>query len=140
MAYRGGDLSTVYPVARGSAALLGALLGLGVLGERLSAPQLTGVALLLAGTLAAAIPGAARRSLRPALAIGGLIAAYTFLDRLGARTGPAWLYGWLIFAGGSVMLAVVLAHGAEEHRRSPARPRERRAILAGGVLSDQGSS
>lgn len=108
VAYRGGDLSTVYPVARGSAALLGALLGLGVLGERLSAPQLAGVVLLLAGTLAAAIPGAARRSLRPALAIGGLIAAYTFLDRLGARTGPAWLYGWLIFAGGSVMLAAAL--------------------------------
>jgi drug/metabolite transporter (DMT)-like permease len=64
--------------------------------------------LLLAGTLAAAIPGAARRSLRPALAIGGLIAAYTFLDRLGARTGPAWLYGWLIFAGGSAMLAAAL--------------------------------
>ena len=108
VAYRGGDLSTVYPVARGSAALLGALLGLMVLGERLSPPQLTGVAFLLAGTLAAVIPGAARRSLRPALAIGGLIAAYTFLDRLGARTGPAWLYGWLIFAGGSAMLAVVL--------------------------------
>ncbi len=108
VAYRGGDLSTVYPVARGSAALLGALLGLVVLGERLSPPQLTGVAFLLAGTLAAVIPGAARRSLRPALAIGGLIAAYTFLDRLGARTGPAWLYGWLIFAGGSAMLAVVL--------------------------------
>jgi drug/metabolite transporter (DMT)-like permease len=108
VAYRGGDLSTVYPVARGSAALLGALLGLGVLGERLSAPQLTGVVFLLAGTLAAAIPGAARHSLRPALAIGGLIAAYTFLDRLGARTGPAWLYGWLIFAGGSAMLAAAL--------------------------------
>jgi drug/metabolite transporter (DMT)-like permease len=108
VAYRDGDLSTVYPVARGSAALLGALLGLGVLGERLSAPQLTGVALLLAGTLAAAIPGAARRSLRPALVIGGLVAAYTFLDRLGARTGPAWLYGWLIFAGGSAMLAAAL--------------------------------
>jgi len=108
VAYRGGDLSTVYPVARGSAALLGALLGLGVLGERLSAPQLAGVAFLLAGTLAAAIPGAARRSLRPALVIGGLVAAYTFLDRLGARTGPAWLYGWLIFAGGSAMLAAAL--------------------------------
>ena len=40
--------------------------------------------------------------------IGGLVAAYTFLDRLGARTGPAWLYGWLIFAGGSAMLAAAL--------------------------------
>jgi drug/metabolite transporter (DMT)-like permease len=108
-AYRRGSLSTVYPVARGSAALLGALLGIAVLGERLATLQLAGVAFLVAGTLAAAVPGAARRSLAPALAIGVLIAAYTFVDRLGARTGPAWLYGWLIFAGGSVLLGAVLA-------------------------------
>jgi uncharacterized membrane protein len=107
--YRGGALSTVYPVARGSAALLGALLGIAVLGERLATLQLAGVAFLVAGTLAAAVPGAARRSVAPALAIGILIAAYTFVDRLGARTGPAWLYGWLVFAGGSVLLAAVLA-------------------------------
>jgi len=56
VAYRGGDLSTVYPVP-GIGSAPGALLGLGVLGERLSAPQLTGVVFLLAGTLAAAIPG-----------------------------------------------------------------------------------
>lgn len=108
-AYRGGALSTVYPVARGSAALFGAVLGIVVLGEQLAALQLIGIGVLVAGTLAAAVPGAARRSLAPALAIGVLIAAYTFVDRLGARTGPAWLYGWMLFAGGSVLLAAVLA-------------------------------
>lgn len=108
-AYRGGALSTVYPVARGSAALLGALLGIVILGERLAPLQAAGVGFLVAGTLGAAVPGAARRSLAPALAIGVLIAAYSFVDRLGARTGPAWLYGWLIFLGGSVGLAAVLA-------------------------------
>jgi uncharacterized membrane protein len=111
VAYRGGALSTVYPVARGSAALLGAIIGIVVLGEQLAALQLTGVGLLVAGTLAAAVPGTARRSLGPALAIGVLIAAYTFVDRLGVRLGPAWLYGWLLFAGGSVGLAVVLGIG-----------------------------
>ena len=108
VAYGGGALSTVYPVARGSAALFGALLGIAVLGERLAPMQLAGVAFLVAGTLTAAVPGAARRSLTPALAIGVLIAAYTFVDRLGARTGPAWLYGWFIFAGGSILLGGVL--------------------------------
>ncbi len=111
VAYRDGALSTIYPVARGSAAMLGAILGIAVLAERLAPLQLAGVGLLVAGTLAAAAPGAARRSLRPALAIGVMIAAYTFVDRLGARTGPAWLYGWLLFAGGSIGLAVVLAAG-----------------------------
>ena len=109
VAYRDGALSTVYPVARGSAALLGALLGIAVLGERLAALQMAGVVLLVAGTLAVAVPGATRRSVGPALAIGVLIAAYTLVDRLGARTGPAWLYGWLIFAGGSILLGAVLA-------------------------------
>ena len=139
VAYRGGALSTVYPVARGSAALLGALLGISVLGERLAALQLAGVALLVVGTLTATVPGAARRSLAPALAIGVLIAAYTFVDRLGARTGPAWLYGWLIFAGGSILLGAVLAVapvrvvGPRPARGSASDPGWRRP-LGSGVL------
>jgi hypothetical protein len=76
-------LEVVYWVA------LGALIGIAILGEELAPLQLAGVGFLVAGTLAAAVPGAARRSLAPALAIGVLIAAYTFVDRLGARTGPA---------------------------------------------------
>jgi uncharacterized membrane protein len=145
VAYRGGALSTVYPVARGSAALLGALLGIAVLGERLAPLQLAGVVFLVAGTLAAAVPGATRRSMGPALAIGVLIAAYTFVDRLGARTGPAWLYGWLIFAGGSVLLGVVLAVapvrlvGPAPARGSAADPGWRRP-LASGILMVAGYS
>lgn len=138
--YRGGALSTVYPVARGSAALLGAVLGIVVLGERLAAPQLIGVGFLVAGTLAAAVPGAARRSVGPALAIGVLIAAYTFVDRLGARTGPAWLYGWLVFAGGSAGLAAVLAVGPRRIvgstpvRGSAGDPGWRRPLGAGVLM------
>jgi drug/metabolite transporter (DMT)-like permease len=139
-AYRGGALSTVYPVARGSAALLGAFLGIAVLGERLATLQMAGVAFLVAGTLAAAVPGAARRSLGPALAIGVLIAAYTFVDRLGARTGPAWLYGWLIFAGGSVLLGAVFAVaplrviGPRPARGSASDPGWRRPLWAGILM------
>jgi drug/metabolite transporter (DMT)-like permease len=137
VAYRGGALSTIYPVARGSAALLGALLGIGVLGEQLALLQLAGVGFLVAGTLAAVVPGAARRSLGPALAIGLLIAAYTFVDRLGARTGPAWLYGWFLFAGGSLGLAAVFAIaplrivGPRPAPGSPADPGWRRPLGAG---------
>jgi drug/metabolite transporter (DMT)-like permease len=137
VAYRGGALSTVYPVARGSAALFGALLGIAVLGEQLAPLQLAGVGFLVAGTLAAAVPGAARRSLGPALAIGVLIAAYTLVDRLGARTGPAWLYGWFLFAGGSLGLAAVFAIaplrivGPRPAPGSPADPGWRRPLGAG---------
>jgi uncharacterized membrane protein len=139
-AYRGGALSTVYPLARGSAALLGAILGIAVLGERLAPLQLAGVGFLVAGTLGAGVPGAARRSLAPALTIGVLIAAYTFVDRLGTRTGPAWLYGWLLFAGGSAGLAAVLAAGPRRVvgptpvRGSAADPGWRRPLGAGILM------
>ena len=48
-AYRRGDLSIVYPLARGSAPLLAVAIGVLVLGERLPGPAAAGVALLIAG-------------------------------------------------------------------------------------------
>ncbi len=79
-AYRRGDLSAVYPIARGSAPLLSVLIGLTVLGERLTSPQLIGVALLI-----------------PALLTGVAIALYTSVDRVGVRLTTPWIYGWLLF-------------------------------------------
>ncbi len=54
-AYRRGELSSVYPIARGSAPLLSVLIGLTVLGERLTSPQLVGVGLLVMGILAVTV-------------------------------------------------------------------------------------
>jgi uncharacterized membrane protein len=50
-AYRRGDLSVVYPVARGTAPLLAVAFGVGVLGERLGVAGSIGVVMLLAGFL-----------------------------------------------------------------------------------------
>ena len=50
-AYGRGDLSLVYPLARGSAPLLSVLIGLGLLGERLGLPAGIGVVCILVGTL-----------------------------------------------------------------------------------------
>jgi len=102
-AYRRGEVSVVYPIARGSAPLLAVLIGLGLLGERLAAPQLIGVGLLLAGILAVTLPQTSGRATLPALATGVAIAAYTTIDRVGVRLAAPWLYGWL--------LVVVLATG-----------------------------
>jgi drug/metabolite transporter (DMT)-like permease len=96
-AYRRGELSTVYPIARGSAPLLSVGVGLAVLGERLSMPQLLGVALLLVGILAVAVAQARGRATLPALMTGVAIAAYTSVDRVGVRLAPPWLYAWLLF-------------------------------------------
>jgi uncharacterized membrane protein len=96
-AYRRGALSSVYPVARGSGAFLGVVVGITVLGERLQPLGYVGVALLLGGTLVAAAATASRETVAPALLAGCAVAGYSVLDRVGVRTGPAWLYAWTIW-------------------------------------------
>lgn len=97
-AYRRGALSSVYPVARGSGALLGVVAGVALLGERLEPPGYLGVALLLGGTLTAAFATASRATVAPALLAGCAVAGYSALDRVGVRTGPAWLYAWALWS------------------------------------------
>lgn len=97
-AYRRGALSSVYPVARGTGALLGVIVGVTILGEQLAPAGLVGVALLLGGTLAAASTTASRATVAPALLAGCAVAMYSALDRVGVRTGPAWLYAWILWS------------------------------------------
>ncbi|MCU0483778.1 MAG: SMR family transporter, partial [Chloroflexi bacterium] len=109
LAYRRGPLSAVYPVARGTGAVVAAVVGITVLGEQFSAAGLAGIALLIAGLLVIALPAASRAALVPALAAGVCIAGYTAIDRLGVRTGPAWLYNiaiWGFIAIGLALLTV----------------------------------
>ncbi|HEY3196162.1 MAG TPA: EamA family transporter [Candidatus Dormibacteraeota bacterium] len=95
-AYTRGELSVVYPIARGSAPLLAVMAGLFVLGERLTPAQLIGVTLLLLGILAVTLPQSSGRATVPALLTGVSIAAYTAVDRVGVRLTAPWLYGWLL--------------------------------------------
>ena len=100
-AYRRGDLSVVYPIARGTAPLLAVAIGVGLLGERLGLAGSLGVAALLAGFLllqrpwrvlaaARAAPAGQRRgaidtAILFALATGVTIATYSAIDRVGTR-------------------------------------------------------
>jgi drug/metabolite transporter (DMT)-like permease len=95
-AYRRGELSVVYPIARGSAPLLAVIVGLGLLQERLTGVQLAGVGILLLGILAVALPQSGGRATLPALLTGVAIASYTAVDRVGVRLATPWLYGWLL--------------------------------------------
>ena len=105
-AFRRGELSAVYPIARGSAPLLSVLVGLVVLGEQLTSLQLFGVALLLMGILAVTLSQATGRATVPALLTGVAIAAYTSVDRVGVRLTEPWLYGWLLFTLMAIELPV----------------------------------
>ncbi len=63
--YRVGDLSLVYPVGRGTGALLAALAGIILLGERPGPAGITGILLIVAGVIVLGLPAQARRA--PAL-------------------------------------------------------------------------
>src|SRR5258706_4695822 len=83
-------------MARGSAPLLAVAAGLGLLNEKLTAPQFAGVGLLLLGILAVTLSQAGGRATVPALLTGVAIAAYTAVDRVGVRLSTPLLYGWLL--------------------------------------------
>ena len=121
-AYRRGDLSVVYPLARGSAPLLAVAVGVGALGERLGLAGSVGVVELVAGFLWLQRPwhafaqaargapgGAARRTALDspvlfALAAGVTIATYTTLDRLGTRLIEPIPYAAILWATCSIVL------------------------------------
>lgn len=91
-AYRRGDLSVVYPIARGTAPLLAVAIGVGILGERLGIAGSIGVGLLLLGFLLLQRPWRVLRghrgldpSIMFALATGVTIATYSAIDRVGTR-------------------------------------------------------
>jgi drug/metabolite transporter (DMT)-like permease len=111
-AYRRGELSVVYPIARGTAPVVAVAIGLVVLHEGLRGWELVGVACLVAGIWAVSRPATAGRALVPALATGVMIAVYSAIDRVGVRLGPPLLYGWILWIFAAIILnAWVFARG-----------------------------
>lgn len=92
-AYRAGDLSVVYPVARGTGPLLAALGAMLLLGETPTPFRVAGLLLVVGGILLLASGGRLRAfadpAARPGVAWGGAtgaaIAAYTVIDGWGVK-------------------------------------------------------
>ena len=118
-AYRRGDLSLVYPLARGSAPLLAVIVGVGLLGEHLDPLAAFGVVLLLIGIMLTARPWRVLREAGRhdrgavvwALATGATIAAYSSVDRVGVRTTEPWLYGAILAVFAMSLLALFVFVG-----------------------------
>lgn len=124
-AYRRGELSVVYPIARGSAPMLAVGAGLGILGEKLTLTQMVGVALMLLGILAVTLPQTSGRATVPALLTGVSIAAYSAVDRIGVRLSTPWLYGWLLIvllAAGLLITGDLETRLARRRSGPPDRP------------------
>jgi uncharacterized membrane protein len=103
-AFRAGDLSTVYPIARGTAPALAAAAGLVLLRERLDTVQIAGAVAIIGGIWLVRPARGARAAVPPAVLTGVCIAAYSTLDGIGVRLGPPWLYAWLLFLCTSLCL------------------------------------
>jgi uncharacterized membrane protein len=144
-AYRRGDLSVVYPIARGTAPLLAVAIGIGILGEQLGGAGLAGVASLLVGLLALQRPwrflrAAGRADGDPAvgfaLATGVMIAAYSAVDRVGARLVEPWLYAGMIWVSGTAFLWIwVWISGRSDRFVSGSGPIDVRRAAIGGWIT-----
>ena len=93
-AYRGSDLSLVYPLARGVAPVLVLVVGVAALGVGTSAAPAAGVCLVGLGVVLIRGPrrNADARGVALALAIGACIAGYTLIDNSGVERANAVTY------------------------------------------------
>jgi drug/metabolite transporter (DMT)-like permease len=85
--YGAGDMSVVYPLARGLAPVLTTIAAFLAIGETLSTGQIVAVVLISLGIMALSFgAGASRHAVGFALATGIAVATYSFFAGLGVRT------------------------------------------------------
>lgn len=113
-AYERADMSQVYPIARGSAPLMTALLGVSIFGEKISLISGLGIATLALGIFVMSLRSArdAAHMDRKALLFAGLtaitITAYTISDGIGARaSGDAVAYIAALFVLDGLTLTII---------------------------------
>ena len=112
--YETGDLTQVYPIARGSAPLIVAVVSVVALGVRLEMLELVAVVVIAAGILSLAVvrESSGQRNHKAAvlaLITGCFIAAYSLVDGYGARAAGTSLgfYSWLAI-GNVIVMALYL--------------------------------
>jgi drug/metabolite transporter (DMT)-like permease len=135
IAYRFGDLSLIYPIARGTAPVMVALGAMVWADEALSLWAWIGILTVSAGIMVlAAIRHADKRGIGAALATSAIIAAYSVVDGIGIRVSgtPIGYVVWLFAAEIFVAVFVIAT------RFNRARNISQRALvlgLTGGLIS-----
>ncbi|MGE5672667.1 MAG: EamA family transporter [Mycobacterium leprae] len=143
-AYQAGEMSAVYPLARGSGALLAALLGLTWLHEPVTPAVVLGIALILLGglllnrsTLGGQMPWfrTATEGVRLALLTGLSIGLYSVIDKRATSLGaPVLFYFWLAYAGPALVLILVRGRQTRTILRATWRAAGAAAVTV-GILS-----
>jgi drug/metabolite transporter (DMT)-like permease len=131
-AYRLGDFSLAYPLARGGGALAAAFGGLVLLDDRLSLPGWLAVAVVAAGLASFVRPGTSPAALRPALFVAVAIGGYTVADTAGVRRAEAASYILAVFVAiGLSVTAWGLVQGRAAAMRASAAASWRRHLSSG---------
>lgn len=121
--YRVGDMSLVYPLARGVGPVVTAALAITLLGERLEIPALLGIGLIVAGTFCLTYTGKeptdrTRASVIYGMLTGAIIAGYTLWDKYAvtALLIPPLLYDWSCNLGRTLVLTPLAIRDSETVR------------------------
>ena len=137
-AYRTGDLSLVYPLMRGTAPMITAVLGIVLLHEWPGPLSWLGIALISLGVFALALRSLAhvpsRAAVGFALANAAVIAAYTIIDGRGARVAQdAWSYICWLFLVDALPFTLLVAHARRGAFVRAMIERRWRGLLGGGL-------
>ncbi|MBN8294145.1 EamA family transporter [Rhodobacter sp. NTK016B] len=126
-AYEQGDLSRVYPIARGTAPMIVLIVSLLFLSDPLEGNELWGIVILGGGIALMArgvlTSGESRRLLPFALGAALATAGYTLVDGLGARVSgtPLAYVGWLMVGAALVYTPAIVALRGRAVLRVPLR-------------------
>lgn len=135
-AFQASDLSAAYPILRGTAPLVTAVVVIGVLGEPASPRELAGIALIGAAMFVLVFGRhISRAGLGWALFTGVTISGYTVIDAHGVRAAPTplsyivWMF--VLMGAATVTMFALLSRGAI----FAAGARQWRPGVAAGALS-----
>lgn len=126
-AYEHGDLSRVYPIARGAAPLIVLMVGAFVLKDQIAILEIIGIVVLGLGILLMArgvlSSGESRRLLPFALGSALATAGYTLVDGMGARLSgdPLAFVAWMFFFDATLFLTAGFAIGGRDILKVSAR-------------------
>jgi len=132
--YQLGDFGQTYPLARGTAPLVVAVVGVALVGQHLSLVEALGVVTISVGLVVLVLGRGSFHAGRPAvlaaLTTGLAIATYTVLDGVGVRRSadPLPYIAWIFALQGPLIASVVAL-------RRRGLVRDARALLFPGLLS-----
>jgi drug/metabolite transporter (DMT)-like permease len=139
-AYESGDLSQVYPLARGTAPLLTTIAVYFIAGELLSPLMLAGVALVLCGIYVLGVHGGHRSAgmntgaVLFALGTSVFIAAYTIVDGLGVRLSQtAAGYTAAAFVGDTLLFSTIVLWWRGRGLLRGIQAQWHKGVVAGGL-------